>query len=116
MIIKSGKCSHNKLIIGRPKRSMPQKETSVYLDLQILCSRKNILESNLKVLMSKVESLNYEIGKINGQMNELESCIKIRLCGDIKDEKERFKPEKRTRPGPLNKASEDDVRIVDFQY
>jgi hypothetical protein len=115
MIKEKQRISYNKPLIGRPKGSMPQKGTSVYIDLQMSYYRKIILESNLRILMSRVKSLDFEIGKTKEQISKLESCIKTRLSGD-KEKKKRFKPGEKTEPYPLSNATEDDIMVVNFEY
>lgn len=116
MLTENRRSPYMRLNVGRPKSSMPQKKTSVHLDLEMLYTRKNALENNLEVYKSKVGSLNYEINNLNKSIYGLESCIYNRLCGDIKGIWEKKRIETGTESVPSVSMLKDNIEVVDFQY
>lgn len=75
MIIKSRGTLCKMQVSKRPASSVPKKESSIHLDLQVLYSKKNMLESTVKIWESKLNSIHYELSKVNHEIDKMESYI-----------------------------------------
>ncbi len=82
MIIKNRVLICKRQVMKRPKSSIPQKESSVHLNLQALYSKKNMLENNVKIWESKLEAIDYELQRVKGEIVELEAFAKSMMISD----------------------------------
>lgn len=110
MIIKNRGVVCKKQVSKRPKSSLPKKDSSVHLDLQVLYSKKNMLESNVRIWESKLEAINYELKKVNEEIEELESYAKDLLTNN-KEKKQCC-----ITINSMDKTIENCVKIIDVQY
>ncbi|RJR06522.1 hypothetical protein C4588_07680 [Candidatus Parcubacteria bacterium] len=110
MIIKNRGLICKKQVSKRPKSSIPQKETSVHLNLQVLYSKKNMLESNIRIWESKLESIHYELQKVKEEIVELEAFAKSILNNNAEEAKCSISS------NSLDLSIESDVKIIDLEY
>lgn len=110
MIIKNRGLICKKQVSKRPKSSIPQKETSVHLDLQVLYSTKNMLESNVRIWESKLESIYYELQKVKEEIVELEAYAKSIMNNNTE------KTDCSTSSNSLDTSMKSNVKIIDLEY
>ena len=110
MIIRNRGITSRRLITRIPKSSIPQRETSIHLDLQVLYSKKNMLDSNVRVWSSKLELIEYELENVKKEIQELEAYAKklTDLDGGA--------PERTPIQGKSDIGVEGHVKIVEMEY
>lgn len=110
MIIKNrGLISRNQ-VIRRPKSSIPQKDTSVHHNLQLLYSKKNMLENNVRTWESKLATISYELEIVNSEISKLEKFAKSMLDNGTEENKVAVSS---VSPNSLNKTN---IKVIDFEY
>ena len=110
MIIKNRGLICKRQVSKRPKSSIPQKETSVHLNLQVLYSKKNMLESNIRIWESKLEAIYYELEKVKVEIDELESYVKSILNNSSEEMKGSVSS------NSLDLPIKSNVKIIDLEY
>lgn len=110
MIIKNrGLISRNQ-VIRRPKSSIPQKDTSVHHNLQLLYSKKNMLENNVRIWESKLAAISYELEIVNTDINELELFAKNTSENSVEKNKGSVSS------GSSNSSNKNNIKIIDIEY
>jgi hypothetical protein len=79
VIIKNRGLICKSYVIRTPKSSIPQRGTSVHLKLQVLYSKKNMLESNIRIWELKLNTIGYELIRVRDEIAELEQYAKSML-------------------------------------
>lgn len=110
MIIKNRGLICKRQVSRRPKSSIPQKETSVHLNLQLLHSKKNMLEGNVRIWESKLEAIYYELEKVKVEIVELESYVKTILNNSAEEMKGSVSS------NSLDSSIKSNVKIIDLEY
>jgi hypothetical protein len=59
----------------RPASSIPKREGSIYFDLQVLYSKKNVLQNIISICEAKTKSASHELGNIDKEIDDLETFI-----------------------------------------
>jgi hypothetical protein len=93
----------------RPISSIPKRENSIYFDLQVLYSHKNVLQNIIEICESKIDSARHELAKVNREIDGMESYICIN------------RNEAQTGPGyykPCNVIGNNiyKIEVVDMEY
>ncbi len=110
MIIKNrGLISRNQ-VIRRPKSSIPQKDTSVHHNLQLLYSKKNMLENNVRIWESKLAAISYELEIVNSEISELETFAKSMLDNGTEENKVSVSS------GSPDSFTKSNIKVIDFEY
>ena len=109
MIIKNRGLICKSYVLRTPKSSIPQKDTSVHLKLQVLYSKKNMLESNVRIWELKHNVIDYELCKVKDEIAELELYAK-NMLNNIDEN-----------VGSVSFNSSDafansNVKVIDFEY
>lgn len=110
MIIKNRGFICKRQVSKRPKSSIPPKETSVHLNLQVLYSKKSMLESNTRIWESKLDAIYYELGKVKDEIAELESYTKSISNNSAEEMKGSVSS------NSLDLSIESNVKIIDVEY
>jgi hypothetical protein len=110
MIIKNRGLICKRQVSKRPKSSIPQKETSVHLNLQVLFSKKNMLENNIRIWESKLEAIYYELEKVKVEIDELESYVKSMSNNSSEEMKGSVSS------NSLDLSNKSNVKIIDLEY
>ena len=110
MIIKNRGLICKRQVSRRPKSSIPQKETSVHLNLQLLHSKKNMLEGNVRIWESKLEAIYYELDKVKAEIAELESYAKSMLNNSTEENRASISS------SSSDKFIKNNVKVIDLEY
>jgi hypothetical protein len=110
MIVKNRGLQVNRAVTKRPKSSIPQRESSVHLDLQLLYSKKNMLMNNIRLWSTKLAAIEYELEKIDEEITELEIHTNKSLNDDLPTLRHYVSADANRTAGKSN------VKIVELEY
>ncbi|MEI8216508.1 MAG: hypothetical protein WCF96_05360 [Eubacteriales bacterium] len=110
MIIKNRGSFCKTQVSSRPLSSIPKKEGSIYFDLQVLHSRKNMLQNIITTCETKANAAKYELNRVESEIDDMEAYISQRRR-DVQVGTGYYQPGKLNENNPYNK-----IKIIEVEY